>query len=416
MKRGIWLLLAAVVVYLLGVAIWVRYDRRSVREVFDPGSIFNTGEEGLSLAYGYLRAKEPGAVATLHRRADPESLPARAVLFRVRPTVVPFLLPEDEEEEEDKDDKDGKDSKDSKDDKDAEKPEEDKKDRQAPEEEERVVPLLTAGEEAWVRGGGRLVLALDDGYGPLWVAQLEKRRPARKVFPLWPGLRSFHPEGQKILAGPALAGAHTVVLAGEAPIVARMALGAGEVFLLSCPEILQNRLLGKGDHLALLETLAGVAEKRPVRFDERAHGLGDASGVAETLGSWGLGPLLLLGVAGAIAAVWRAGVRIGPPDRDDRSDLDMRSEAVELLDSLADLYDRALDRADALRLYRESFVHTVAVETGLRGPALEARAQQLLAAAGGLEPTGGDLSRERFDHALATLNQAFGRLQDAKRK
>jgi hypothetical protein len=405
MKRGTWLLVAAVVAYLVGVMVWVRYDRRSIREVFDHGSIFNTGDEGLSLAYGYLRAREAGseAVATLRQRADPVSLPARAVLFRVRPSVVPFLLPEEEEEEE----KDGKDAKDKKDGK--EKPEKDQK-AAKPKEDKQAVPLLTAGEEAWVRGGGRLVLAIDEVYGPLWIDEIKKSPAVRKVFPLWPGLVRFQPAGHTVLTGPALAAAHAVVLAGEAPIVARIPLGTGEVFLLSCPEILQNKLLGKGDHLALLEALAGVAERRPVRFDERAHGLGDTAGVVETLGNWGLGPLLLLGFLGAVAGVWRAGVRIGPADREDR---DTRSEAVELLDSLADLYDRALDPADALRLYRESFAQTVAAETGLRGPALEARVQQLLQAAG---PTSGELSRERFDHALATLNQAFGRLQDAKRK
>ncbi len=407
MRRGTWLLLAAVAAYLLGVVVWVRYDRRSIREVFDPGSVFNTGDKGLSLAYGYLRAKGAGrdAAATLHRRADPQSLPRHGVLFRVRPTVVPFLLPEREEDEKEKTD-----GKDEKDERGAEEKAKEKK-----EQDKRATPLLTEGEEAWVRAGGRLVLGLDRFYGPLWVEEVDKKKKlaVRKVFPLWPGLADLQPDERMVLGGPALAGAHAVVLDGEAPIVVRIPLGAGEVFLLSCPEILQNGLLGKGHHLALLEALAGVAAGRPVRFDERAHGLGDASGVAETLGDWGFGPLLLLAMLGAAATVWRAGVRIGPPDRDDR---ESRSEAVELLDSLADLYDRALDQADALRLYRESFVQTVAAETGLRGPALEARAQQLLAAAGGSEPAANDLSRGRFDRVLATLNQAFGRLQDAKRK
>jgi hypothetical protein len=137
--------------------------------------------------------------------------------------------------------------------------------------------------------------------------------------------------------------------------------------------------------------------------------------VFATLGGWGFGPLLLLAGLTAAFAVWRAAVRIGPPERDDR---DTRSDAVELVDSLADLYDRALSRGDAIRLYHESFVHAVAAETGLRGPSLEARARDLLAAAGSFElpPTGQDLPRDRFERTLHTLNDAFRRLQDAKRK
>ncbi|HBL28935.1 MAG TPA: hypothetical protein DD490_19040, partial [Acidobacteria bacterium] len=96
-------------------------------------------------------------------------------------------------------------------------------------------------------------------------------------------------------------------------------------------------------------------------------------------------------------------------------------EAVELLDSLADLYDRALRRGDAIRLYHESFVHAVGAETGLRGAALAARAGTLLEQAsegkGWETPAAEDnLPRDRFERALSTLNQAFRRLQDAKHK
>ena len=98
----------------------------------------------------------------------------------------------------------------------------------------------------------------------------------------------------------------------------------------------------------------------------------------------------------------------------EREERDTRSDAVELLDSLADLYDRALQRGDAVFLFYESFVHTVAVETGLRGKALEERSKTLLD--GYVPLKGEELSRERFDEALRKINQAFRRLQDAKRK
>jgi len=423
MRRGVWIAGLALALYLVGVAIQVRYDRRSVREVFQPGSVFNTADSGLSLAYGYLQAKAARAdgkdrVGVLRRRIDPEELPAQAVVFRVLPMVVPFLLAEEEVEE--KDDKDGKNSKDGK-----EQKKDPKDEKEAPLELEPETgpwhgrPLLTESEEAWVRGGGRLVLGVAGSYGPLSLDPIQGDTQVRKVFPLWPGVSDLSFGKPYALAGPPLAAGHAVFLVGEAPVVARIPVGAGDILLLSVPEIFQNDRLGQKDHLALLEGMADIAEGRPVLFDERGHGLGEDAGVIETLGTWGLGPFLAVaGLLGALA-LWRTAVRIGPPDRDDR---DTRSDAVELVDSLADLYDRALRRRDAVRLYYESFVHAVAAETGLRGPALEARARALLdtgsVGAGDWETPvlEGDLPRDRFDRALRILNQAFRRLQDAKRK
>jgi hypothetical protein len=416
--RGAWLAAAALAVYVAGVAIWVGYDRRSAREAFAPGSVYATNEKGLSLAYGYLRERSGGRAAVLRRRVDSESVPAAAVVFRVQPGWGPFLGEEEEGEEKDKDGKDKKDAKQKKP-ADAKKaaPKEKKKEKEKEEPPARVPPLLTAAEEAWVRAGGRLVLALDGWYGPVEVKELAPRQPVRKVFPLWPGVSRLHPTERHGLSGPGLSAAHAVVLAGATPVIARQPIGAGEVILLSCPEIFQNRFLARGHHLALLEALAGLGEGRRVYFDERVHGLGEDGGVIEALGAWGLGPLLALAVLGAAAGFWRAAVRVGAADRDDR---DTRSDAVELVDSLADLYDRALGRGDAVRLYHESFVHTLAVDTGLRGPALERRAHEILERAGGFEPApAGDLNtdvpRDRFDRDLRTLNEAFRRISDAKR-
>ncbi|HEX3128828.1 MAG TPA: DUF4350 domain-containing protein, partial [Thermoanaerobaculia bacterium] len=294
--------------------------------------------------------------------------------------------------------KDVKDDKDGKDDK--------KKD----EEQEPRVPLLTPDEEAWVREGGRLVVAFSHFYGPAMTRNLVGRQPVRKVFPIWPGATHVVPPMIRGLDVPALPAAHAVFLAGDSALILRQPLGKGELVLLACPEVLSNKYLGQSGHLALLEALAGVGERRPVLFDERAHGLADSGGVVTTLSEWGLGPLLLLGLLATGAAFWRGSARLGPADREER---DSRSDAVELLDSLADLYDRALHRGDAVRLYYESFLHTLAVETGLRGRALDERAARLLD--GFAPPAGEDLSRERFDQALRTINQAFRRVSEVKR-
>lgn len=398
MSRGLRLALLAAVLYFVGVAVWVRYDRRSAREAFDPGSTFNTGDEGTSQALGYLRERGAGPVSTLHGRIDSDT-PRQAVVLRLQPTLGPLLIEDEEEDEETETE---------------EKKEKEKEKKEEKEDPERPTRLLTDAEEDWVRGGGRLVLGLGEAsYGP--ASAEEGRPPVRKVFPLWPGVKTLLPETPRRLAVEAPAGGHAIFLAGDAPMVLRQVLGDGEVILLANPEILHNAHLGTADHLALLEALAGVAERRPVLFDERSHGLSDTDGVLETLAGWGLGPFLLLLLVAAGTAFWRASPRLGPAERPER---DTRSDAVELLDSLADLYDRALGRSDAIRLYHESFVHTVAVETGLRGPALEARSRALLD--GFVPPAAGepvaDIPRESFERALRTINQAFRRLQDAKRK
>jgi hypothetical protein len=401
MSRGLRLAALVAILYVTGVFLWVRYDRRSTREVFKSGSVFNIDKGGLSLAYDYLRARSRARVSVLQRRILPGQVPAGAVVFRVEPTFGPLLL---EEKEEEKDEKDGKDSKDKQKDR-----KQEEKEKAEPKAEPKV-PLLTTDEEAWVREGGRLVLAFAGLYGPASSQDLAGRQPIRKVFPIWPGADRVVPPYIRGLKTPALPATHAVFLAGESAMILRQPIGKGDVVLLACPEILNNEHLGQSGHLALLESLADLPAHRKVLFDERSHGMADSGGVVSTLAAWGLGPLLLLGFLATGAVFWRSSVRLGPADREER---DNRSDAVELLDSLTDLYDRALHRGDAVRLYYESFLHTLAVETGLRGHALDERAAKLLD--GFVPAPGEDLSRERFDHALRTINQAFRRVSDAKR-
>ena len=486
---------AAAAIYLAAVLLWVGGDRRSARAVFPAGSVWNTGDDGLSLAYAYLGASAGAAsVAVMTRSLDAAPLPARGVLFRVEPDAgldavrralsaagrdggdgdddgsgeSPGGGKAGEAGKGDKADKSAKDSK--KDDQSAKGSRKDdqgakgsKKGDQgakgakvgkvgkvgsgsgddgpagksAPRQADEGAgdePLVSLAEASWVRGGGRLVLAVSAGASGLEVTPLPRPRAVHKVFPIWPGVERLLPDPERALGGLPLANMHVLWVAGEAAIVARSAAGAGDVIVLACPEILHNRLLGRGDHLALLAALAGRQSAgpgggaRPVFFDERTHGAAESAGVVEILNGWGLGPLLLLlGLAGA-AAWWRAAVRVGPAERDDP---DVRSEAVELLDSLADLYQRALGRGDALRLYRESLMRTVAADTGLKGAPLAARVAGLApglppeaveeppplaasAAAGGARA--GDLQPAAFRRALQILNDGFRRLDDAKRR
>jgi len=461
----------AAAVYLLATLVWMGADRRSPRQFLAAGSALNEGERGTSLAREYLKAR-PGsaAVRLLERPVSAAELPAQAVVLRLEPEVFSVQLGREAPENKDK----GKEKENDKGKKDqgkkgtekrggtkvpVAKPREDPKKKPAKEPEKgvtdpfghdendeddesdgdegspvsgppehpgRFAPLLTADEEEWVAGGGRLVLGIAGSYGPLWTEREPSREPLAKVFPIWPEVSTLRLLDRRVLRGPALGRAHAVLLAGENPVIARLPLGRGDVVLLSCPDVFHNARLAVGDHLALLTALAGPAGTasagRPVYFDERSHGLHADEGLLAVLSRWGLGPALLFAGLAALALFCRQAVRIGPPERDPG---DTRSEAVDLVDSLGELYDRALSRGDAVRLYWEGFVHTVAIDTGLSGAALEARARELAA---GFTPSpalglprsplslapSDDLSREGFEHALAALNSARRRARDGK--
>jgi hypothetical protein len=265
--------------------------------------------------------------------------------------------------------------------------------------------LLDPRVEEWVREGGRLVLALDGEEGGVSSRSEGSGSPPRKVHPLWPGVALLRPSPRRSLAGPALEEAVTIFAAGERPVLARLVLGRGEVFLLACPEVLENALLASADHLLLLEALAGA---RPVYFDERAHGVSEDRGVLPLLLDWNLGPALLIALAGGLAVLWRGRTRVGPAEDPHQ---ERRSEAVDLVDSVAQLYNRALRRDESLRLYYDSLSRAVALRTGLKGAALGRRVRELCH---GLAPPrrgpGRDIGEGEFRDVLSVINAAFGGL------
>jgi hypothetical protein len=373
---------AAALGFLVGALLWLGQDHRLETRVFEAGSVFNTSGEGLSLAQRYLRA-EPAVVRVLTRPLHRDHVEKNAVVFRVRPTTLPFRRVNAEGTDEDDTETKGK--------------------KRAP----ALAPILTPAEEEWVRGGGRLVLALDHDYGRIDVESKEDPRPAVKVFPLWPRVERLV-VAKNILAHPGSPEAHALFVRGLSPVVTRARLGRGDLIVLSCPEVLDNAHLALADHLALLVALAGNG--RPVHFDEYVHGQRTETGLVDMLAGFGLGPLLAsLGVL-ALAAFWRARTRLGPADEDYR---DARSDAVDLLDSLAQLYDRTLRREEAARLYLESLRHTASLKTGLRERSLEGRMKQLLGA-WTLPPATGkaDLTAAAFEQAVRSINDGFRRLEE----
>jgi hypothetical protein len=335
----------------VGAALWWIADGARGREGrYPPGSVHDTSPDGLSLAGAYLRA-QGAEVEVLARPLGVAPPPESAVVLRVLP-------------------------------------------QEAVGGTRGVV--VAARDEEWVRRGGRLVLATSAGVR-------EREGPARSVFPGWPHFTPPVPAVFRVLPP----GAHALAVVGDEPILARVPLGAGEVVLLAAPGALQNRGLAGEGNLELLHRLA--AGRAPVAFDEHAHGLGHSLGVLDVVLEHGLGPALVLGALAGAAAAARARVRLGPPEPDAE---DLRSDAVELVASIGQLYARAMSRGEGLSLYREAYAQAVRQSTGLSGAALQERVRANLARAGsGGREGDGEPTRDRFQAQLRAINQAFAALR-----
>lgn len=370
MKRSIFFL-AAIAAYFAAVLLWVGGDRRVTKEAFDDFSVANTDVKGLSLASKYL-ARGGRRVDALTLALNDRNVDRRAVVFRIGPPAVERFRADLEEIKEEK--------------------------KQKKPRTRYVTPLLNDEEEAWVRSGGRLVIASAGHFGSLDVGDAPTKL-AKKVFPLWPGLDTLDLPESRAISGDALRNGHAVYVAEDKSVVARIADGAGDVIVFGAPEALDNEHLAR--NLPFLVALAGGA--RHVYFDETIHGLATGEGALDLLKEWRLGPFLLLLLVAAAAVAWRGGTRVGVPDDEFR---DTRSDAIDLVGSLGALYDRTMSRGEALAAYHRELTRAVAATSHLRGEALHKRVAEMT---GGLVP-GGPFTQEEFQTMLATLNAAFARL------
>lgn len=349
-------LVAALLAFALFGILWIVSDRRASQRVYDEYSTANTSGSGLSLAYAYLGKQRK--VGTLTKRFGRQPVERNATVFRVADNLPLSFDPEVL----------GK--------------------RSGPPKPPVGRPL-SDNEEAFVRDGGRIVLAVTDGVLPSAVVQVQK---ATKVFPIWPGVdgfKLFRNSGGYSSLRPRM---HALFTSGTEVIVARERIGSGELFLLSAPEALRNSQLKA--NLGLLEALAG--EGRPVYFDEVIHGIVSGDGALELMKEWNLGPFLLLLALTAALVFWRGGRRIGPADEDYR---ETRSEGVDLIRSLGALYKDVMTEPQALALYNDALTRTVAHTTGLRGDALHKRVEEL---------TGGR-------RTLDAINEAFSKTESHSR-
>lgn len=380
MRRAFPLLLA-VAAFFIAALLWIG-SSRVASHAFAEGSALNTSPAGTSLAYAYLGPRANVTMLTTPMRNG--AVPNNAVVFRID-SYTDATGDEDEERG-------------------------DKKTKAVP-------FFLDAADEEFVRGGGRLVRASHYFGGSLEMRD-DAGKAAAKVFPIWPGVETLAlPESLGLAPRSLPRGMHTIFAGNGEAVVARQIIGAGDVIVITVPEIFENKSLAADHHLALLAALAddGATERRrsegrPIYFDEYAHGIASDDGALTLMTEWRLGPLLILGGIAALLTFWRNARRIGLPDAEER---DTRSDAIDLVASLGALYGRSMTNGEAIALYRAALERTVAAQIGLRGDALHKRVADLTPGVTAI--TGEKIAAHAFDRHLHTINDAFRTLERTAR-
>lgn len=217
---------------------------------------------------------------------------------------------------------------------------------------------------AWVRAGGRLVLAGTGGVEVVERLGLSAAVARGSEAGLRPRLRVPLTDGIGRVAvgsGRAISGDPRWVEVlgdggGAALLVARV--DKGEVVWLADAGAFTNERIGEADNAVLALRLAGVAQ--PVWFDEYHQGFARGGNAFERLGASGQAAVVL---AAAAAVLTLAGVsrRIGPP-------VPLLAEqpvrTLAYIDSLAALYRRAGAHREALETLRDGLSRALARRYG----------------------------------------------------
>jgi len=382
-------LIAVFAAYVIASLIWIGSDRRIAQQTFDAFSSANTSDKGLSLAMKYLARSGRRNVNMLTRPPD-ATLPANAIIFRAMEGRDSWSLEDFLREQQEGDEEATK------------KKEKEKKHFR------HIEPLLSNDEEAFVRNGGRFVIAIGGRYDvTLTTRNMTSKQPALKVFPMWSGIeRLTLPVPRTLQAPDVMRRAHALYVIDEQPALARIAIGKGDLILIAAPELFDNEHVAQ--HLDLLTALAG--DRRTVYFDETVHGFLTDTGTLDVLRGWRLGPALFLLLVVAVAIIWRGARRVGTPEDDYK---ETRSDAVDLVSSLGALYDSTMTNAAAIAMYHQALTQSVAAQSGLRGEQLHKR---IAALTNDMRPPekSARIDNSEFAQLLATLNEAFGRFEHAE--
>ena len=377
-RTGTTAFVIAVAAWIGGVVLFFINDRRAAAEIDLPKTSWDVSEGGYSLLSAYLDERHGGRVLTT--RVTESLVPEDAVVFRLSPSFESFRPAWLDAIEGEKD-----------------------------KEVARPADFLSAAEAAWIERGGRLVLGIEAPYASIDVHRITDPVVVRRTSPRWRGVDTVDPVRPGRLSGKPLDRAVTRFAANEFPAVSTIAIGKGEVVIVSSPDIFENGRLGKGDHLALVEHL--VAGRTGVYFDEYIHGVQDEAGVFALLArDWKLGPAMVLLALAALTAFFRRVRSLGRPDREPS---ETRSEAVDLVESLGSFYDSAVSDAEALDLYYRSLIRATAMKTGAHGDLLRAKIRELSGGRDLRSPRVGRMTSESFKKRLTAINEAFRRLGHA---
>jgi len=146
-------------------------------------------------------------------------------------------------------------------------------------------------------------------------------------------------------------------------IVVSFPHGEGEVFVTSDVELFSNALIGNEDNVLFVANLLwGNAPEGTIYFDEYHHGFGAGSRSADDVDPAPLSRSWWVAVAGVAIFLWGKGKRFGAPRRVFNS---RRRTAMEHVEALANLFDKAGADIWALRKIESAFRHRIASLAGL---------------------------------------------------
>jgi hypothetical protein len=218
----------------------------------------------------------------------------------------------------------------------------------------------------WVQRGGRVVLATEDVSGsPLLqalgvVLVLAANQDVRvsQPFLLAPPVARVDGLASIVIAGYARNGAALSTNGGQ--VLAPERRGAGLVWVLTAPELLDNAHLARADNRRLLLNLVGNPGS-VVAFDEASPAAASQSAPTNWLTDTAWGIALLFALAVLVLYRWLSGWRLGPPvvRLQDRHRL-----ASEYVVSVAGLLQRAHQRADVLQIYQQGLRRSLAERFG----------------------------------------------------
>lgn len=261
---------------------------------------------------------------------------------------------------------------------------------------------------AWVRDGGRLVLAGEEGSTILRGSGLggspSTGDPTTGLSPDQPGALSrgvsrMEPGVSRLVSSDP--GWVVEYRDGKGAAVLSAALGKGEVVWLADTHPISNGGIGAADDAALAVALAVAG--RPIYFDEYHHGFTDDATVWDRLGYGGQAAIVLL-AAGLLLLLVATARRIGPAI----AEVDVvQARTGAYIGQLAELYRKAGARTDALSSLEDGLNRALtrrhgSLEAGLKH---HTEAREALLASAALR-AGGSISKDAFIQASRRIRRA----------